>query len=128
MTIKLYAAVVLQAQHELLDGKHITVAFCDPLESDKLFCLQAVEALPIVAVVQSVEFWPQANITVARFVGETFEDVKGVFENAGFTYNDHAFKPHVTLCEGDKVEEHSHLVGQCVSPIDTYIRIKDFKD
>lgn len=128
MTIKLYVAVVLQAQHELLDGKYMTVAFCDPLESDILFCLQAVESLPIVAVVQSVEYWPQADITVARFIGETFEDVKDVFTNAGFTYNDHEFKPQVTLCSGDKVEEYSHLVGQCVSPVDTYIRIKDFKD
>lgn len=128
MTIKLYAAVVLQSQHETLDGKHITVAFSDVLPTDKLHCLQAIESLPIVAVVMAVEYWERADITVARFVAETFEDVKGVFENAGFTYNDHEFKPHVTLDKGNKVSEYEHLVGQCVSPIDTYIRIKDFKD
>lgn len=128
MTIKMYAALKVDAIHDALHEKHITLAFSDIIETDKLSTLQLVESIPLMAHVTDVVYWPIPGITVALFKEETFEDVKGILENAGFTYSDNDYMPHITICEGDYAESHRVLVGKSVMPTDVYIRLKDFKD
>ncbi|WBU76408.1 hypothetical protein WYMAN_193 [Vibrio phage Wyman] len=126
--MKLYIAVeahVATGIDEMLAG-HITLAFMDIAETDKLF-FEGVEFSTCDVFVEGVEYWADSDVTVLTVIPDEIEWVREYLEGQGFTYDDHEWIPHITVKKGNHVTDYSHLIDSKVHLGSAYLRLKDFK-
>lgn len=125
--LKTYIATVTKSSVVELDDKHVTLAFNDPKNTDKLSFKALMEFFPCVGVVKEVVYWERAGVTVALLDCSALIEAQKYCESVGYDYN-LEFIPHVTVARGEsQVEAMSHLIGKEVVMEDCYIRCKDFK-
>lgn len=77
-------------------------------------------------MVTHLEYWEHNDITVAILYAPDWAEARECFDRMGLTYQQYAFKPHVTLGKGDLRNLLCSLVGYRAESMDTYFRIKDF--
>lgn len=133
MTIKIYCAINASIKnklsHETVFSGHITLAFCEPKETDKLFPGQifSVDNIPS-GTISEIKYWPHNNLSVIMINSPELIEAQNKLSAIGFTYNQYDFIPHITIGPGDmtKSKQYSDLHNCYVEFSDFYIRIKDF--
>lgn len=109
-----------------LENLHVTVSFMKVQETGYL----DFSKLPmnIQVEVDKLEYWPGPDITVMLVKSETLMKVRGDLETSGFTYEDHEFKPHITLCKGDSTGLSNLILPLCryVQLTSPYLKVKQF--
>lgn len=105
---------------------HVTLVFMKPQETSKLFFnLVDIMVQGQFADIVRIEYWEEANVTVAILDAEFLKDAHQTLVNKGFTY-DHEFIPHITLENGNHVEYYESLIEERVYFGYSYLKIKDF--
>lgn len=130
MTTKLYMAysVILANRISLVNtDKHLTMCFMDAAEVKKL-PMANLETL--VCKEFKVEYWPGPDITVIVVEDTVVNGVQKMLDECGYTYNEHEFKPHITMCKGDQADLVSTMLrGYSSIHLTTpYISVKEFND
>ncbi|BBL19189.1 hypothetical protein KIT04_020 [Vibrio phage KIT04] len=105
-------------------GGHITLAFMDVAETDKLYTCN-LNFLYEPATVVGVEYWAHSDVTVLLIDAECLLAARDYLEQQGFTY-DHDFIPHITVAKGNKAKDYKDYICCSVSLEHTYLRVKDF--
>lgn len=124
---KNYIATITKSSIVELDDKHVTLAFNDPQNTDKLSLKTLMGFFPCVGVVKEVVYWDRAGVTVALLDCSALIEAQKYCQSVGYDY-DLEFIPHVTVAKGEsQVEAMSHLISKEVVMGDCYIRCKDFK-
>lgn len=135
MSLKMYTAVSVAFLNapfflqEMIPAKHlhVTMSFQDVEEfKHSIYADQLTGPIPESSLVTSLEYWEHNDITVAILYAPDWSEARECFDRCGLTYQQYAFKPHVTLGKGDLRNLLGSLVGYRAVSLDTYFRIKDF--
>lgn len=130
MKTKLYMAYRVTLEHRLSSvatDKHLTICFMDASEVKRL-PMTNLENIPCKEY--RVEYWPGPDITVIVIEDDIVTDVQDRLTEIGYTYNEHEFKPHITMCKGNQTDIISTMLRgysqiRLHSP---YVSVKDFND
>lgn len=135
MSLKLYTAVSVAFLNapfflqQLIPAKHlhVTMSFQDVAEFPySIYADQLTGPTPQESLVVGLEYWEHNDITVAILHAPDWSEARECFDRMGLTYQQYAFRPHVTLGKGDLRNLLNSLVGYRAVSLDTYFRIKDF--
>lgn len=127
MALKAFAAATTRSNHTELNNKHVTFAFMPAEQTGYLYIESMARLLPCNTFVRDIVHFPGADVTVA-IVMTALEMlvIKARLHDAGWTYDDYEWRPHITLCKGNTPEEYAHLIGCEVTLTDLSIRLKEF--
>lgn len=122
-----YSVILENRMSSVNTGKHLTMCFMDATEVKKL---PMAELKTLLCKEFKVEYWPGPDITVILVEDTVVMGVQKMLDECGYTYNEHDFKPHITMCKGDQADL-VNIMLQGYSSIrltNPYISVKDFND
>lgn len=93
--------------YEALNG-HITTSFMNVAGKMPKIRTHVTES---VATVTAIEHFKEADVTVAIVDCWLAHRDRERYEAIGLTY-EHEFIPHITICKGNKVDDHQVLIGK----------------
>lgn len=128
MTLKAFITVGTYSRHDELQGKHITLAFMPVQPTKSLHIDKLDDLLPCKVIVEDIVYWEGSNVTVARVaLTRQLLMLKQACEDAGWTYSDYTWVPHITLSYGgDNTAVYNHLIGAEVVIHTVSLRIKEY--
>lgn len=113
-----YTATKTHSTNQAELNGHITTSFTAVKKG--LPKLHTLNQKTEIAFVTEIEYFPGADVTVARVGSDTAWVAFLYYKELGLEY-EHEFKPHITLCKGNYVTLYRHLVGESVIIGDSYI-------
>lgn len=126
--LKMYTAVKIKSDLAEFSDGHLTLSFSDIKETDKLSFEKLSEFFPSKAIIEKIEFFENAGVTVAIINSVEIFKAYNYLNSVGLIYN-MEFKPHVTLSYSGKNESSHffHLIEKEIILSDVYLKIKNFK-
>jgi hypothetical protein len=101
--------------------KHVTLVFCDPKHTAKIYPVSTMGLCNIVGV----EYWENVNKTVLIIDSDFVMQRHLKYIDAGFSYDDYDFRPHIAWCKGDKVQFTKYLINDSLLLGDESFRFLD---
>lgn len=131
MSLKMLSMAVVSCSYsyeneETFSKPHVTLSFGD-VKDISVSADQLAGPLPASSIVTSIEHFAGPDLTVAILDPQDWAEVREVYNRVGLDYKDYDFKPHITICKGNKVDKYKDLVGRLFIVLDVIFKIKDFK-
>ena len=119
-----YIATRVKSELEVMNDKHITLAFADTQATSKLEVGSL--SLGVSGCITEVVYWSHVDLTVALVDSSLLCELQTRLSAGGFKY-DYEFLPHITLGKGDLTSENKNIEGNSIGFKTPYIQIKEKK-
>ena len=125
MKVAIYTALTATSDDTKELNGHVTTSFTW-VKSKRLPKIRLSTASQQ-AIVTGIEYFESANVTVALVESSLAHLRHEVFTTLGLEY-EYELNPHITLCNGNKVNDYLHLMGRKVLLGNEYVGIYTKED